>query len=844
MGIIPRVMNRLFEMIDQASENIEFSIKVSFLEIYNERIQDLLNPLNSNLKIKESKLTGVFVDDCTEVYVSSAQEMRDSMLLGSQNRTIAATRMNDRSSRSHSIFVMTIAQKDLGSGTTKTSRIYFVDLAGSEKIAKTEVTGKQLEEAKNINKSLTALGIVINTLAEGKKGVHVPYRDSKLTRLLQDSLGGNAMATLLIACSMNSYNDKETLTTLRFGQRAKCIKNKPKENVELSAGELKVLLDAAELKVKNMEALMAIYQSECSKRGITINISEEKIISGLVQENNLNINHGITPIQGTSKDLLSQEVDLLGLIPPDPESTQDWTSSNSSLIHGISLIEANSKSDGQESLKELAELRKKLSKQAQEITDLNEMVEMIQAEMEDLTIENVDLKEKNEKLIKGGIKIISKYHKELGHANMAFEQFAIKVQKKWVQYTQLVSEIEVLRDTLHEISEKIESNPKVSRLGLAPEMLSEVSLKSFKSADQKKEVLLSDFLMTIAQELILPFEKTSLKLNFSEFTFNIDEELMNLNTSINKFKSSVLEESPENHNLELVSKDKQTTAFELDQKNSERNIDFTLVTSLELPAQLKGLLEESQLENDRLRAKLRSLQEAGADIRSKIRADYDVQMIDGIQRHNEELNLKCQEMDELVASYSELQDEMVRLLSQNQDLVSELETLRKSVNHEMMTPRGDRTMGRGVDSGSLVGQLDDQDSNSLIKKVARYRKERDRAEQNARELRARLVISEERMHLESEKNLVLKKTIRELEHELDQLVRSHNLQGKSGENHFSQQVKTLRGGNKQKKDLLPHQINVFTCEDNLSENEEDSDDPYNQMELQESWGALKGTPHK
>lgn len=117
------------------------------------------------------------------------------------------------------------------------SKLYFVDLAGSEKVAKTNVSGQQLEEAKNINKSLTCLGMVINSLTSDKKE-HIPYRDSKLTRILSESLGGNAKTTLVVACSMCSYNDKETVSTLRFGARAKSIKNKPIINAERSSREL------------------------------------------------------------------------------------------------------------------------------------------------------------------------------------------------------------------------------------------------------------------------------------------------------------------------------------------------------------------------------------------------------------------------------------------------------------------------------------------------------------------------------------------------------------------------------------------------------------------------------
>ena len=124
--------------------------------------------------------------------------------------------MNERSSRSHSMFVLAVEQKNTKTDTTKQSKLYFVDLAGSEKIAKTHVTGQQLEEAKMINKSLSALGNVINALTSEKE-THIPYRDSKLTRILQESIGGNSKTTLIIACSMCTYNDKETLSTLRFG---------------------------------------------------------------------------------------------------------------------------------------------------------------------------------------------------------------------------------------------------------------------------------------------------------------------------------------------------------------------------------------------------------------------------------------------------------------------------------------------------------------------------------------------------------------------------------------------------------------------------------------------------
>lgn len=168
-------MDDIFELIMAASAKFEFTIRVTMLEIYNEKIQDLLDSRlwadaasKCDLKIREDKKSGVHVADATEIYVNNPQEMREVMLIGSQNRSVAETRMNAVSSRSHSIFCMKINKKNLETEESTESRLYFIDLAGSEKIAKTHVQGKQLDEAKNINKSLTTLGLVINALVESK----------------------------------------------------------------------------------------------------------------------------------------------------------------------------------------------------------------------------------------------------------------------------------------------------------------------------------------------------------------------------------------------------------------------------------------------------------------------------------------------------------------------------------------------------------------------------------------------------------------------------------------------------------------------------------------------------
>lgn len=238
-GLVPRIFERIFEIIEQSPRTLEYTLGVSYMEIYNEKLRDLLDPGNNGkLAIHENRVDGVYVSNLETFYVADLTDVYTILKQGSVNRTTGSTRMNRTSSRSHAIFQINLASKDLETGIVKTGKLFLVDLAGSEKIDKTGATGQLLEEAKKINSSLSALGNVINCLTDSESS-HIPYRDSKLTRILQESLGGNSRTTLIINCSPTAYNAQETVSTLRFGARAKHIKNAVHINSELSTNELK-----------------------------------------------------------------------------------------------------------------------------------------------------------------------------------------------------------------------------------------------------------------------------------------------------------------------------------------------------------------------------------------------------------------------------------------------------------------------------------------------------------------------------------------------------------------------------------------------------------------------------
>lgn len=231
-GIIPRAFEHIFEAISTA-ENTKFLVQASYLEIYNEEIRDLLGlDAKRKLELKENNETGVYVTNLSMHIVNDVRSCEKIMEDGWKNRSVGATLMNADSSRSHSIFTIYIERiqtDDIESENVKFGKLNLVDLAGSERQGKTGAIGERLKEAAKINLSLSALGNVISALVDGKSK-HIPYRDSKLTRLLQDSLGGNTK-TLMVACiSPADNNYDETLSTLRYANRAKNIKNKPKIN--------------------------------------------------------------------------------------------------------------------------------------------------------------------------------------------------------------------------------------------------------------------------------------------------------------------------------------------------------------------------------------------------------------------------------------------------------------------------------------------------------------------------------------------------------------------------------------------------------------------------------------
>ena len=310
-GIIQRTIQDIFNFIETTSdENTKFIIRASFLQIYNENISDLLKSDKKNLQIREDKKKGIYVDLLSEWAVRSPLDLYALLRRGGSSRTTSSTYMNDVSSRSHAVFQITVEQMTTegefneNKAQIKVGKLNLVDLAGSERIRITGTRGQQLEESKKINKSLSCLGNVINALTDKKGKNYIPYRDSKLTRLLQDSLGGNCKTTMIATISPSEDAFSESLSTLYFAQRAKKIKNRPVINEDVNN---RALIRKYENELKNLRNELELKNKMLNNNGLVMQLQEEKE-QALMDKNN-----AIKELEKASRQFLIEREEKLKL---------------------------------------------------------------------------------------------------------------------------------------------------------------------------------------------------------------------------------------------------------------------------------------------------------------------------------------------------------------------------------------------------------------------------------------------------------------------------------------------------------------------------------------------------
>ncbi|CAL4066577.1 unnamed protein product, partial [Meganyctiphanes norvegica] len=424
-GITPRIIQDIFNHIYNMEEALEFHIKCSYFEIYMDKIRDLLDVSKVNLSVHEDKNRVPTVKGATERFVSSPEEVFEVIEMGKSNRHVAVTNMNEHSSRSHSVFLIQVKQENIENQKKLLGKLYLVDLAGSEKVGKTGAEGVVLDEAKNINKSLSALGNVISALAEGK--THVPYRDSKLTRILQESLGGNARTTIIICASPASFNEPETKSTLDFGRRAKTIKNSVMVNEELTAEEWKRRWEKEKEKSTKLKAQLDKMELELNRwrQGEKVDSQEQVSVDmerSMVEENKKDIRS----ISNVDRDAWDKEQAVL-----------------------FKQLDAKDEEINQQS--QLAEkLKEQMLEQEELIAATRRDYEVLQSEMVRIQSENDSAKDEVKEVLQALEELALNYDQksqEMENKCKENENLSEEVSEKQSSLTTMTSELQTLRDS-------------------------------------------------------------------------------------------------------------------------------------------------------------------------------------------------------------------------------------------------------------------------------------------------------------------------------------------------------------------------------------------------------------
>nr|XP_034985069.1 kinesin-1 heavy chain isoform X2 [Zootoca vivipara] len=649
MGIIPRIVQDIFNYIYSMDENLEFHIKVSYFEIYLDKIRDLLDVSKTNLSVHEDKNRVPYVKGCTERFVCSPDEVMDTIDEGKSNRHVAVTNMNEHSSRSHSIFLINVKQENTQTEQKLSGKLYLVDLAGSEKVSKTGAEGAVLDEAKNINKSLSALGNVISALAENSN--YVPYRDSKMTRILQDSLGGNCRTTIVICCSPSSYNESETKSTLLFGQRAKTIKNTVCVNVELTAEQWKKKYEREKERNKTLRNTIQWLENELNRwrNGETVPVDEQ--------------------FDKEKANLEAFAVD------------KDITVTNETPTATIGVIGNFTDAERRKCEEEVAKLYKQLDDKDEEINQQSQLVEKLKTQMLDQE-ELLASTRRDQDNMQAELNRLQAENdaskEEVKEVLQALEELAVNYDQKSQEVEDKAKEYEMLSEELNQKSVTLAS------IDTELQKLKEMTNHQKKRATEMMASLLKDL-----AEIGIAVGNNDVK---PEGTGMIDEEFTVARLYISKMKSEVktmvkrckqLESTQTESNKKMEENEKELAACQLRISQHEAKIK-SLTEYLQNVEQKKRQLEESvDSLNDEL-VELRAqekVHEMEKEHLNKVQTANEVKQAveQQIQSHRETHQKQISSLRDEVEAKEKL---ITELQDQNQKMMLEQERLR--IEHDKL----------------------------------------------------------------------------------------------------------------------------------------------------------------
>ncbi|XP_045555376.1 LOW QUALITY PROTEIN: kinesin heavy chain-like [Salmo salar] len=687
MGIIPRIAHDIFDHIYSMDENLEFHIKVSYFEIYLDKIRDLLDVSKTNLAVHEDKNRVPYVKGCTERFVSSPEEVMDVIDEGKANRHVAVTNMNEHSSRSHSIFLINIKQENVETEKKLSGKLYLVDLAGSEKVSKTGAEGAVLDEAKNINKSLSALGNVISALAEGTK-THVPYRDSKMTRILQDSLGGNCRTTIIICASPSIYNECETKSTLMFGQRAKTIKNTVSVNLELTAEEWKNKYNKEKDKNKSLKNVIHRLEMELNRWRNGENVPEEEQLSAKEQKH---------------------------LEPCDNTPIID----NMAPANGLVLVSTEEKSKYEE---DISNLYKQLDDKDDEINQQSQLAEKLKEQMLDQDELLASTRRDSEKIHED----LSRLQTENEAAKEEVKEVLQALEELAVNYDQKSQEVEDRSQANQQLQEELQQRTTVL-LSVQREL---VTLQELSGHQKKRAAEILHLLLRDLSEIGATMGTSDIKV-MVEGNGNggvIEEEFTMTRLYISKMRSEV---------KSLVNRSKQLESSQCDNSRkmaaNEKELASCQLLISQHQAKIKSLTDYMQNMEQKKR-QLEESQDALTEELAKMHAQekmHEVSVVDTEKEHISRL-----EGEEEIKKTLEQQMEAHREAHQKQ-----LARLRDEIDDKqrMLDELTDLNQGLMLEQRRLMSdheklKVEEQEKDMKLQKLVIFNEQREQARQDLKGL--------------------------------------------------------------------------------------------------------------
>ncbi|KAF6212338.1 hypothetical protein GE061_012860, partial [Apolygus lucorum] len=440
-GVIPNSFAHLFGRIAKASEETKFLVRVSYYEIYNEEVRDLLSSSQTSggLEVKERPDVGVFIKNLTTYVVNNADDMDRIMTIGNKNRVVGATAMNIESSRSHAIFTITVETSTLGQDEqhhVKMGRLHLVDLAGSERQSKTGAVGQRLKEASKINLSLSTLGNVISALVDGKC-THIPYRNSKLTRILQDSLGGNSKTVMCATVGPASYNYDETISTLRYASRAKSICNRARVNENPKDALLRYFQSQIQELKKQLE-----------QKGTDEPVEEESTEEEEVVEDANKIMDSLFPETEKNEEESSEAKEAYKLKEIKDLELEKTKNETNALKEKLDNLERKIIVGGENLLEKAEEQEHLLEASAKELEDRIRMEAELRNQIEEREAERIDIEEKYSSLQEEAIGLTKKIKKITALLSVAKDELKDICQENQREMESLLDNVRALTKEL------------------------------------------------------------------------------------------------------------------------------------------------------------------------------------------------------------------------------------------------------------------------------------------------------------------------------------------------------------------------------------------------------------